>query len=115
MKNLILKQKMMDKVLLALLPIIVFSIFLFGWRVLAVVLISNGFAFLTEFMFVRKKKTGKVTTAAFVTGTLLALTLPPTIPFWMAAVGAIVAICFGKMGFGGCCMTVFQSATVGGT
>jgi RnfABCDGE-type electron transport complex D subunit len=115
MKKLILKQKMMDKVLLALLPIIVFSIYLFGWRVLAVVLVTNIFAFLTEYMFVRKKKFGKVTTAAFVTGTLLALTLPPTIPFWMAAVGVIFAICFGKMVFGGFGMNVFNPAIVGRT
>ncbi|MDO9577024.1 MAG: RnfABCDGE type electron transport complex subunit D [Candidatus Cloacimonadales bacterium] len=115
MKIQILRQKMMDKVLLALTPIIAFSIFLFGWRVLAVVLISNIFAYLTEFMFVRKKKAGKVTTASFVTGTLLALTLPPTIPFWMTAVGAIIAISFGKMVFGGFGMNVFNPAIVGRT
>jgi RnfABCDGE-type electron transport complex D subunit len=115
MNKIILKQKMMNKVLYALIPITLFSIFLFGWRVLAVVLISNIFAFLTEFMFVRKKKFGKVSMAVFVTGTLLALTLPPTIPFWMAAVGSIVAIGFGKMVFGGFGMNVFNPAIVGRT
>jgi len=115
MNNTILKQKMMNKVLYALIPIILFSIFLFGWRVLAIILISNLFAFLTEFLFIRKKKFGKVSMAVFVTGTLLALTLPPTIPFWMVAVGAIIAICFGKMVFGGFGMNVFNPAIVGRT
>ena len=111
----ILKQKMMNKVLYALIPIILFAIFLYGWRILMVILISNIFAFLTEYMFIRKKKFGKVSMAAFVTGTLLALTLPPTIPFWMAAVGSIVAISFGKMVFGGFGMNVFNPAIVGRT
>jgi len=115
MKNLVLKQKMMDKVLLALLPITIYAIFLFGWRSLAVILVSNIFAFLTEYLFVRSKKNGKVSEAVFVTGTLLALTLPPTIPLWIAAVGAVVAICFGKMVFGGFGMNVFNPAIVGRT
>ncbi|RLC57511.1 MAG: NADH:ubiquinone oxidoreductase, Na translocating, B subunit [Candidatus Cloacimonadota bacterium] len=111
----ILKQKMMNKVLYALIPIILFAIFLYGWRILLVILISNIFAFLTEYLFIRKKKFGKVSMAAFVTGTLLALTLPPTIPFWIAAVGSIVAISFGKMVFGGFGMNVFNPAIVGRT
>ncbi|MEA2097339.1 MAG: RnfABCDGE type electron transport complex subunit D, partial [Candidatus Cloacimonadota bacterium] len=111
----ILKQKMMNKVLYALIPIIIFAVFLYGWRILLVIFISNIFAFLTEYMFIRKKKFGKVSMAAFVTGTLLALTLPPTIPFWMAAVGSIVAISFGKMVFGGFGMNVFNPAIVGRT
>ncbi len=115
MNNLILHQKMMDKVLYALVPIMLFSIFLFGWRVLSIILISNTFAFITEYMFIRKKKFGKITTSALVTGSLLALTLPPTIPIWITAVGSIVAVCFGKMVFGGFGMNVFNPAIVGRT
>lgn len=115
MKNLINRQKMMDKVLFALIPITIFSIFLFGWRVLAILAVSNLFAFLTEYLFVRKKKLPKVSTAAFVTGSLLALSLPPTIPFWIAAVGAVIGISFGKMVFGGFGMNVFNPAIVGRT
>ena len=111
----LLKQKMMNKVLYALIPIIFFSIFLFGWRIFFVVLITNLFAFLTEFLFIRQKKNSKVSTAVFVTGTLLALTLPPTIPFWMAAIGSIVAVSLGKMVFGGFGMNIFNPAIVGRT
>jgi len=115
MNKILLKQKMMNKVLYSLVPIVFFSIYLFGWRVLVVILVSNLFAFLTEYMYIRKKKFGKVSIAVFVTGTLLALTLPPTIPFWMAAVGSVVAIGFGKMVFGGFGMNVFNPAIVGRT
>lgn len=115
MKKILLRQKMMDRVLFALIPIILFSIFLFGWRILAVIVVSNIFAFFTEYLFVRKKKFGKVTSAVFVTGSLLALTLPPTIPFWIAAVGSIVAVSFGKMVYGGFGMNIFNPAIVGRT
>jgi len=114
LKN-ILKQAIMNRVLYALLPVLLFSIYLFGWRVLFVVLVSNLMAYLTEYLFVRNKKNGKVSMAVFVTGTLLAMTLPPTIPFWIAAVGAIIAILFGKMVFGGFGLNVFNPAIVGRT
>lgn len=113
LKNLFLKQKVMLRVLYALVPLILYAVFRFGWRVLAVVLVTNLFAVITEYLFVRKQKPGKISMAVWVTGTLLALVLPPTIPFWMAAVGAIVAVGFGKMVFGGFGMNPFNPALVG--
>ncbi|MBW6515060.1 MAG: RnfABCDGE type electron transport complex subunit D [Candidatus Cloacimonetes bacterium] len=115
MKVQILKQPVMFRVLYALIPITLYSVFLFGWRVLAVVITTNLAAFLSEYVFVRNKPNGKVTSAVFVTGTLLGLILPPTIPLWMAAVGGIVAIVFGKMIFGGFGMNLFNPAIVGRT
>lgn len=115
LKDRIMKQTVMNRVLYALVPLLVFSIYLFGIRVLAIVLISNLAAFLTEYLFIRNKKNGKVTMAVFVTGTLLALTLPPTIPFWIAAVGSIVAVTFGKMVFGGFGLNMFNPAILGRT
>lgn len=115
MKNIILKQAMMNKVLYALIPSIILSVFLFGWRSLVVIMFTNTIAFLTEYLFVRKKPNGKVSMAVFVTGTLLAMTLPPTIPLWIAGVGAVIAVAFGKMVFGGFGMNIFNPAIVGRT
>ena len=115
MKKIFMKQKNMQNMLLALIPILIWSVFIFGWRVLAVFAVSNLFAMLTEYLFIRQKKNGKISQAVFVTGTLLALSLPPTIPFWMVAVGAVIAILFGKMVFGGFGMNVFNPAMVGRT
>lgn len=115
LKGRLMKQTVMNRVLYALVPLLVFSIYLFGWRVCAIVLVSNLAAFLTEYLFIRNKKNGKVTMAVFVTGTLLALTLPPTIPFWIAAVGSIVAVTFGKMVFGGFGLNMFNPAILGRT
>lgn len=110
-----MKQAVMNRVLYALLPLLIFSIYLFGWRVLAVVLIANIAAGITEYLFIRNKKAGKVTMAAFVTGSLVAMTLPPTIPLWMSAVAAVVSIAFGKMVFGGFGTNPFNPAILGRT
>lgn len=105
----------MNKVLYSLIPLMIFAIYLFGWRVLAVVGVANIFAYITEYMFIYKKKGGKVSMAAFVTATLVAMTLPPTIPLWISAVGAIVSIAFGKMVFGGFGTNIFNPAILGRT
>jgi len=110
-----MKQQIMNRVLYALAPGLVLSIYLFGWRSLAVVLVANLAAWGTEYLFVYKKKGGKVSMAAFVTGTLVAMTLPPTIPLWISAVGSIVAIAFGKMVFGGFGTNMFNPAILGRT
>ena len=113
LKKLFMKQKIMDRVIFALMPIIIYGIYRFGWRVLTAVIVSNLFAALTEYIFIRKKKAGKISGAVWVTGTLLALIVPPVLPLWMVALGAIVAISFGKMVFGGFGMNVFNPAIVG--
>lgn len=113
LKNLFLKQKVMNRVLYSLLPLVIYAVFRFGWRALAVIAVTNLSAVITEYLFVKNSKPGKISMAVFVTGTLLALTLPPIIPFWMAALGGIVAISLGKMVFGGFGMNPFNPALVG--
>lgn len=115
LKNRIMKQAVMNRVLYALFPLALFSIYLFGWKVLAIITVANLAAFVTEYLFIRKKPNGKVTMAVFVTGTLFALTLPPTLPLWIAAVGAVFAILFGKMVFGGFGLNMFNPAILGRT
>lgn len=115
LNDLILKQPVMNKVLYSLAPLLIFAVYIYGWRAAAVVLVSNLAAFGTEYLFIRKKKKAKVTMAVFVTGTLLAMTLPPTIPLWMAALGSVVAVSFGKMVFGGFGANIFNPAILGRT
>lgn len=108
----ILKQKPMQKVMIALTPVILAAVYFFGLRVLAVLAVCSIFAFLTEWIMASKRN-GKVTQACFVTAMLYGLALPPTVPFWMAAVGIIVGILFGKEAFGGFGKNVFNPAIVG--
>ena len=107
-----LKQPMMVRVLYALLPVAAASVYLFGWRVLALVGVSCLFAFLAEWTMVYAKN-GKVSQAVWVTAALFGLSLPPTAPLWIAAVGIVFGIVFGKMVFGGFGKNVFNPAVVG--
>jgi Na+-transporting NADH:ubiquinone oxidoreductase subunit B len=107
-----LKQLMMMRVLYALIPVAVAAIHLFGWRVLALVGVSCLFAFLAEWTMVYSKN-GKVSQAVWVTAALYGLALPPTAPFWVAAVGVVFGVVFGKMVFGGFGRNVFNPAIVG--
>ncbi len=102
----------MQRVLHALLPLAVVSVYWFGWRVLALVALSCLCASLSEWAMLPPKP-GKISQAVWVTGALYGLSLPPTTPFWIAAVGAVVAVIFGKMAFGGFGKNIFNPAVVG--
>ncbi|MBT3379058.1 MAG: RnfABCDGE type electron transport complex subunit D [Lentisphaerae bacterium] len=105
-------QKMMRRVVLALMPALVGGVYFFGWRVLGVCVCVLVVGLGTEFGLARRRG-DPLTESAIVTCLLLALSLPPTIPFWIAAVGAVVALSFGKELFGGFGRNVFNPAIVG--
>lgn len=108
------KQKMMRTVLISLIPVIIYGVYVFGWRVLALLAVNLVVASLTEYISQKTLyKKSQVTEAAFVTATLFTLTLPPHLPFWMSAVGVAVGIFFGKEVFGGFGRNVFNPALVG--
>ncbi len=111
-KKFIQRQKMMTTVLIALCPIVVASIFFYGWRTLAVQIVVLAAAYLSEYAFVKKDKK-PVTEAVIVTSILYTLTLPPSIPYWIAVVGIVFGVVFGKMVFGGFAKNVFNPALVG--
>jgi Na+-transporting NADH:ubiquinone oxidoreductase subunit B len=111
-KKLFLMQKVMLRVCYALLPLVFASVYLFGWRSFAVVLVVLGFGIATEALFTLRQ--GKpITSAVFVTSLIFSLSLPPMIPFWMAVVGIVVGVALGKMVFGGFGQNVFNPAMVG--
>ena len=88
--------------IIALMPATGFGIYNFGPRALAVIAVTIASTILTEYFFGLYK--GKLTVtdlSAVVTGLLLALNLPVTIPLWMAALGGVFAILVVKMLFGG--------------
>lgn len=96
-------QRIMLYVIISLLPASIFGIYNFGWRALVMIIISIGSCVLSEFCYeklLHKKITIK-DLSAVVTGLLLALNVPHTLPFWMVALGGVFAIIVVKMLFGG--------------
>ena len=89
-------------VVIALLPAAGFGIYNFGTRAALVLLTSVVSAVLTEYLFgLYKKKLTVTDLSAVVTGLLLGMNLPVTIPLWMAALGSVFAILVVKCLFGG--------------
>ena len=96
-------SSIMTAVVIALLPAAGFGIYNFGPRALAVMAVTIASTVLTELLFgwLWKKKITITDMSAVVTGLLLALNLPVSIPLWMAALGGVFAILVVKMLFGG--------------
>ncbi|MCI9378625.1 MAG: RnfABCDGE type electron transport complex subunit D [Eubacterium sp.] len=96
-------SRIMFYVVLALMPTTLFGVYNFGYRALILILVTIASCVATEWVFekiVHKKSTiGDF--SAVVTGLLLALNLPATLPWWEAALGGIFAIAIVKMMFGG--------------
>lgn len=107
-----MKQAMMRKVLMSLIPIIVASVYFFGYRVVLLLLINSIAAIATEWVF-KRKLNKPVSEAIFVSAFLYTLILPVRTPFWIGAIGIIFGILFGKEVFGGFGRNVFNPALVG--
>ncbi|MBW1731908.1 MAG: RnfABCDGE type electron transport complex subunit D [Deltaproteobacteria bacterium] len=101
----------------ALLPAVFAGWFFFGWLALKVVLISSAAAVLTEILW--DKLIGRPIDisdgSALFTGLMLGLLLSNQVPWWIPALGAMVAIVAGKELFGGLGNHPFNSALVGWT
>lgn len=96
-------QKIMLAVIAALVPAIIAGTIVFGPRALLMVIFCAMVSMMTELVCcVLMKKEGTISDgSAMLTGILLALNLPVTLPFWQAAVGCIFAIAVVKQLFGG--------------
>ncbi|MDD4569697.1 MAG: RnfABCDGE type electron transport complex subunit D [Tepidanaerobacteraceae bacterium] len=108
-------SRIMFSVAIALLLPTFAGIYFFGFRALSLVVITSLAAMLTEAIFqkLRNKPIAISDGSALVTGMLLALNLPPGLPYWMAVVGAVVAISLGKQIYGGLGSNPFNPALIG--
>jgi Na+-transporting NADH:ubiquinone oxidoreductase subunit B len=102
----------MRRVCLALVPALLGGVYFFGWRAAALCAWTMLWTCATEYALARWRG-DPLTESALVTGMLLGLSFPPTLPFWMAPVAAVVAMSFGKEFFGGFGRNVFNPAIVG--
>jgi electron transport complex protein RnfD len=105
----------MRNVVYALLPVVAFSVWQFGLSALLLVLTTTAAAMATERLFAHLSGRGNTLGdwSVVITGILLALTLPPGFPLWMAALAAFVGVALGKALFGGLGYNVMNPALVG--
>ncbi len=107
----------MFRVQMALAPATLYGFWLFGWPSfflwLLTILSCLGFEALSlQMMGVTRIKAKLFDGSALLTGWLLAMTLPPWAPWWVAVVGGFIAIVIGKQVFGGVGQNVFNPAMV---
>ena len=108
-------QKIMQRVCLALCPTLVAAVVIFGVNALILTAITVAACVFFEWasckLMHRENPTGDF--SAVVTGMLLAFNLPATLPWWMALVGAFIAIVIVKQLFGGLGYNFANPAIVG--
>ncbi|MGB7053720.1 MAG: RnfABCDGE type electron transport complex subunit D [bacterium] len=110
--RIIMKQAIMRRMIIGLVPCTIASVYFFGWRSLFLVLVSCAVGSATEYLFTRRRNE-PVTEAVFVSSIIYALIMPPTIPLHILIIGMVFAIMFGKMVFGGFGYNIFNPAMVG--
>lgn len=95
--------RIMLDVIISLIPALIASVIFFGPRTLIVTAFTVSSAVLAEYISrkVMKRHQTIGDLSAVVTGLILALNLPSTIPYWMASIGSVVAIVVVKQFFGG--------------
>ncbi|MFA5826778.1 MAG: RnfABCDGE type electron transport complex subunit D [Gallionellaceae bacterium] len=106
--------KVMGTVLLALTPATLFGFWIYGWPAINLWAVSLIAAILGEAFIVRLqgRKVSPVLLdgSGILTAWLLALSLPPFAPWWIAVLGSLFAVIIGKQVFGGLGQNVFNPA-----
>ena len=90
-------------VILALVPALIWAVYIFGTRALVLTIVSAASAVIFEFLYrlIMKKSATVGDFSAVVTGILLAYTLPVSVPMWMPVLGSFFAIVIVKQLYGG--------------
>ena len=97
---------------IAIVTVLFYATYIFGIEVLLLSVVSLVISFIVEYIF-HKTRNIQPSNKFFITPLLFVLLLPPTLPLWMAGVGAFFGTFFGKSLFGGDDKYVFHPAIVG--
>lgn len=109
-------KRCMWNVVIALVPVLVTAVWVFGTGALLVTCISVCACLATEWFidrFMLHRPSSLSNGSALITGLLLAFNLPSILPWWMVIIGSVVAIGIGKMSFGGLGQNIWNPALVG--
>lgn len=108
-------ETIMLHVVLAMMPMVIFAVYSFGFNAALVILTAVSSCVLTEHFLckIARQLTTVSDWSAAITGILLGLILPPMFPLWMTFLGGMIAIGMGKFLFGGLGYNAFNPALVG--
>ncbi len=109
-------NKIMYRVIFALTPALIWSVFMFGLDAVKVTLLAVLSCMAFEYViqrFILKQEPHLADGSAALTGLLLAFNVPASVPGWMVIAGAFMAIGVAKMSFGGLGNNPFNPALVG--
>lgn len=109
-------RKIMYRVILALMPAFIWSVFIFGWDAVRVTLIAVLACMATEYLlqrYVLRIAPTVTDGSAALTGLLLAFNVPASLPWWIIVMGSLFAIAIAKTSFGGLGANIFNPALAG--
>ncbi len=108
-------RSVMLDVVIGLMPAVVAASWLFRFQAGLLIGTCIASAVITEWLcnIIRKKPNSLGDFSAVITGLILALSLPPSLPLWAAVIGSCFSIAIGKMVFGGLGANIFNPAMVG--
>lgn len=109
-------QKIMYRVVYAMIPALAWSVFVFGFDALRVTLIAVAACLAFEWLiqkYILKINQTITDGSALITGILLAFNVPSNLPWWIIIIGSLAAVGIGKLSFGGLGNNIFNPALVG--
>lgn len=109
-------DSLMRDVIIALMPAVIVSVLFYGFKELLILVLSVASCVLVEWAinkWMLRKPCTIADGSAVVTGILLAMNMPPAIPWWVVVIGAVFAIGVVKMTFGGIGQNLFNPAIAG--
>lgn len=106
---------MMYDVVIGLVPVIAAAVIFFGWYAVVQITLAVLTCLATEWVCerMRGRKATLTDGSAAVTGVILALSLPWSVPWHVTVLGSVMAIGLGKAIFGGLGYNIFNPAMVG--
>ncbi|GFD68122.1 electron transport complex subunit RsxD [Alteromonas sp. KUL106] len=108
--------QVMRMVIYAMIPGMIAQSFFFGWGMLIQSVIAVVSALVIEgvILYLRKRPIERTLTdySAVLTGLLIAISIPPTLPWWMTVTGVFFAIAVAKQVYGGLGFNIFNPAMI---
>lgn len=108
--------QVMRIVIYAMIPGMLAQTFFFGWGMLiqAVIAVFSAVLFEGVILYLRKRPIERTLTdySAALTGLLIAVSIPPTLPWWMTVIGVFFAIGVAKQVYGGLGFNIFNPAMI---